>query len=56
MKSVSNAHKVHKFAVLDNDLSIAGWETRLPLKLKPYVIVQKYVNQIDALYNHVLKK
>ena len=49
-KATANPHKVQKFRILDQDLSIAGGELGPTLKLKRHAITEKYENIIDSMY------
>jgi long-chain-fatty-acid--CoA ligase ACSBG len=50
-KSVSNAQKVQKFALLPNDFSIATGELTPTMKLKRSFVVEKYKEIVEKFYS-----
>eukprot|EP00457_Paulinella_chromatophora_P001618 gb/GEZN01001620.1/.p1 GENE.gb/GEZN01001620.1/~~gb/GEZN01001620.1/.p1 ORF type:complete len:813 (-),score=86.22 gb/GEZN01001620.1/:290-2728(-) len=48
--AVSNASKVQKFRILDNDFSVEGGELTGTMKLKRSVVMDKYSAVIDEMY------
>ena len=51
VKATANPHKVQKFRILDQDLSIQGGELGPTLKLKRHAIKEKYDHIIDSMYH-----
>jgi len=49
--AVSRAQRVQKFTLLDKDFSMPGGELGPTLKLKRMVVVKKYADKIDAMYD-----
>lgn len=49
--SISNVHKVKKFAIISNDFSIPGGEFGPTMKLKRHVVLEKYAKEIENIYN-----
>mmetsp|Transcript_7420 Transcript_7420/g.21093 ORF Transcript_7420/g.21093 Transcript_7420/m.21093 type:complete len:709 (+) Transcript_7420:94-2220(+) len=50
-EAVSNAQKVQKFAILDEDFSTPAGDLTATLKLKRPIVTEKNVSVIEALYN-----
>ncbi len=50
LRDVSSCEQVRKFVVLPRQLSVAGDELTVSLKLRRQVITRKYASQLDALY------
>ncbi len=48
--AVSNAQKVQKYVLAESDFSVAGGELGPTLKLKRSVVLEKYQDEIEALY------
>ena len=48
--AVSNAQRVQKFVILDTDFSVPGGELTESQKLKRRVVVEKYNQQIESMY------
>lgn len=48
--AVSNAQRVQKFGILDTDFSVPGGELTESQKLKRRVVVEKYKEQIESMY------
>ena len=49
--AVSNAQRVQKFVILNTDFSVPGGELTESQKLKRRVVVEKYNNEIQSMYN-----
>eukprot|EP00178_Gracilaria_changii_P013288 TRINITY_DN3759_c0_g1_i5.p1 TRINITY_DN3759_c0_g1~~TRINITY_DN3759_c0_g1_i5.p1 ORF type:complete len:271 (-),score=71.72 TRINITY_DN3759_c0_g1_i5:173-955(-) len=49
-RATSNAQKVQKFVILDNELSVEGGELTATQKLKRKIVSEKYAEQIESLY------
>ena len=49
-KAVANPHKVQKFTILPEELSIHGGELGPTLKIKRHFIMNKYSTLIDEMY------
>lgn len=49
--AVSNAQKVQKFKILSTDFSVPGGELTESQKLKRRVVLEKYKDVIDSMYN-----
>eukprot|EP00088_Acartia_fossae_P069437 TRINITY_DN9065_c0_g1_i1.p1 TRINITY_DN9065_c0_g1~~TRINITY_DN9065_c0_g1_i1.p1 ORF type:complete len:163 (+),score=39.79 TRINITY_DN9065_c0_g1_i1:269-757(+) len=50
-KAVSNAAKVQKWTILEDDFSVASGEFSPSLKLKRFFVEDKYKNIINAMYS-----
>eukprot|EP00118_Oscarella_pearsei_P020248 m.218798 g.218798 ORF g.218798 m.218798 type:complete len:716 (+) comp39907_c0_seq2:52-2199(+) len=50
-KAISNAQKVQKWTILARDFSIPGGELGPTLKLKRKVVIEKYLETIDRMYD-----
>lgn len=50
-KAIAHPHRVQKFAILPDDLTINGEELGPTLKLKRHVITKKYKDIIDNMYH-----
>ncbi|CAB4061559.1 ACSBG [Lepeophtheirus salmonis] len=52
-KATSNAQKIQKFVILNDDFSVSGGELGPTLKLKRHFVANKYDTQIRNFYNLV---
>ena len=52
-KAVSRAEAIKKFVLLDEDFTESGGQLTPTLKVRRYVIMEQYADQIDALYEDV---
>jgi long-chain-fatty-acid--CoA ligase ACSBG len=51
-KAISNAQKIQRYSILDNEFSVDGGELTPTLKLKRKIINQKYEAAINAMYEN----
>ena len=49
-EAVSQAQKIQKFRILPTDLSVPGGELTATMKIKRTSVVEKYAEEIDAMY------
>jgi len=49
-KAVSRAESIRKFAILDQDFTIAGGQLTAKLSIKRHVVAKEFASQIEELY------